>query len=88
MSDLSELRESFQPFVRFSCMAPWNQFISWMPAWLQALALFIAITVAGLTLHTALLRWAAPKPLGWHPFVRHVLERTRRLVRYMIWCAT
>jgi len=65
-------------------MATWNQFVTWIPPWLQALALFAAIGVAGLTLHTALQRWAARKPLGWHPFLRHVLERTRRLVRYMI----
>src|ERR1700685_2191713 len=82
--NLAGYGEIFALFVRFLCMATWNQLITWMPAWLQALALFIAIMVASLTLHMALLRWAARKPLGWHPFVRHVLERTGRLVRYMI----
>src|SRR6202041_1811110 len=69
---------------RFLCMATWNPFVVWMPSWLQALALFISIMAAGLALHTVLQRWAARKPPGWHPFLRYVLERTRRLVRYMI----
>jgi small-conductance mechanosensitive channel len=65
-------------------MATWNQISAWVPPWLQSLAVFIAIAALGLGLHAALLRWSARKPLMWHPFLRHVLERTRRLVRYMI----
>jgi small-conductance mechanosensitive channel len=65
-------------------MATWEQFTTWAPAWLEAPALFIAITVAGLALHSALLHWAMRRPPDWHPFLRRVLERTRRLVRYII----
>ncbi|HEX4178769.1 MAG TPA: mechanosensitive ion channel family protein, partial [Rhizomicrobium sp.] len=65
-------------------MATWNRVFDWTPPWLLALALFIVITVVGLALHRMLLRWAQRQPPGWHLFLRHVLERTRRLVRYMI----
>ncbi|HEY2009554.1 MAG TPA: mechanosensitive ion channel family protein [Rhizomicrobium sp.] len=65
-------------------METWNRFIGWTPPWLEGLALFVAIAVAGLGLHAMLLRWVRHRPTGWHPFLRHVLERTRRLVRYMI----
>lgn len=65
-------------------MAAWNQFIAWVPAWLQAIALFAAILVVGLGLHAALLRWVARRPPGWHPFLRHAAQRSRRLIRYMI----
>jgi len=65
-------------------MATWNQLSAWVPPWLQALAVFAAIAAVGLALHAALLRWAEKKPPAWHPFLRHALERTRRLVRYMI----
>lgn len=61
-------------------MTSWNQIIQW----LQALALFAVIAAIGFGLHAVLLRWAAKKPPGWHPFLRHALERTRRLARYMI----
>lgn len=58
----------------------WNQLFNWA----QVLGLFLAIAAIGLTLHAALLRWVARRPYTWHPFLRHALERTRRLVRYMI----
>ena len=58
--------------------------MEWAPPWLQAPVLFLVIAAAGLTLHMLVLRWAAKKPPGWHPFLRHALQRTRRLVRYMI----
>jgi small-conductance mechanosensitive channel len=61
-------------------MTSWNYLLTW----LQALGLFAAITAIGLGLHAALLRWSAKRPPGWHPFLRHALDRTRRLVRYMI----
>jgi small-conductance mechanosensitive channel len=65
-------------------MAIWNRIVDWAPPWLQALALFLAIAAAGLSLHGLLLRWVAKKPPGWHAFLHHVLGRTRRLLRYMI----
>ncbi|HEX4270856.1 MAG TPA: mechanosensitive ion channel family protein [Rhizomicrobium sp.] len=65
-------------------MATWNRVFDWTPPWLLALVLFVLIAVVGLTLHRMLLRWAQRQPPGWHFFLRHVLERTRRLVRYMI----
>jgi small-conductance mechanosensitive channel len=61
-------------------MSHWNPLLTW----LQALGLFAAIALLGLGLHAALLRWAAKRPPQWHPFLRHALDRTRRLVRYMI----
>jgi small-conductance mechanosensitive channel len=65
-------------------MATWDIIISWAPAWLQASVLFVAITALGFVLHTLVLRWSARKAPTWHPFLRHVLARTRRLVRYVI----
>jgi small-conductance mechanosensitive channel len=65
-------------------MATWNHFSAWAMPWLQGAALFAVILVVGLSLHAALLRWAARRPAGWHPFLRHILTRTRVLVRYMI----
>lgn len=61
-------------------MIAWNQFLTW----LQALGLFVVITAIGFGLQALLLRWIARRPPGWHPFLRHALGRTRRLVRYMI----
>jgi small-conductance mechanosensitive channel len=55
-----------------------------VPVWLQALGLFAVILIAGLSIHGLLLRWTARKPAGWHKFLRHALERTRTLVRFMI----
>jgi small-conductance mechanosensitive channel len=65
-------------------MADWNHLIAWVPAWLQALALFAAIGALGFGLHHLLLRHLQTRPPGWHPFLRHVFTRSRRLVRYMI----
>lgn len=65
-------------------MDTWNLITGWAPPWLQAVALFAAIAALGLVLHAALLRWSAARPAPWHRFLRHVLTRTRRLVRYMI----
>jgi small-conductance mechanosensitive channel len=65
-------------------MVTWNHLIAWVPSWLQALALSCAVAAAGLAVHAALLRWASRRPAEWRPFLRHVLVRTRRLIRYMI----
>jgi small-conductance mechanosensitive channel len=57
---------------------------AWIPAWLQAVILFVAIAAAGFAAHGLLLRWLGRKPAGWHPFLKHAAHRTRRLVRFII----
>lgn len=59
-------------------------FAAWMPSWLQALLLFAAIAVLGISLHGFVLRLIARQAQGWHPFLKHAGQRTRRLVRYMV----
>ncbi len=65
-------------------MASWNALIAWVPPWLEALALFVVIGAFGVVVHSLLLRFVARRPPTWHPFLRHALTRSRRLVRFMI----
>ncbi len=65
-------------------MTTWNSVTGWAPPWLLTLALFAAITAVGLAIHAAALRWLSRRPSSWHPFLRHVFARTRRLIRFMI----
>ena len=61
-----------------------GQVAPYLPAWLQALLLFIAIAALAMSLHGFVLRVVARQPPDWHPFLKHAAQRTRRLVRYMI----
>jgi small-conductance mechanosensitive channel len=65
-------------------MTTWNFATSWVPPWLLPLALFAAIAALGFAIHAAALRWVNKQPPSWHPFLRHVCARTRRLIRFMI----
>lgn len=66
-------------FHKFAATLP-----AWMPDWILALGIFLAILAVGLSVHGLLLRYIARRPPEWHPFPRHVAQRTRRLLRYMI----
>lgn len=65
-------------------MTPWNALIGWVPPWLAACAVFAAIAALGIALHTLLLRFVRRQPADWHPFLKLAIERSRRLLRYMI----
>ncbi|RZI71890.1 MAG: mechanosensitive ion channel family protein, partial [Rubrivivax sp.] len=61
-----------------------GQVALYLPAWVQALLLFVVIAAVGISLHGFMLRVIARRPQGWHPFLKHAAARTRRLVRFMI----
>jgi small-conductance mechanosensitive channel len=65
-------------------MTAWNNLFGWVPPWLVALLVFIAIAAIGISLHSFLLRFVRRQPPAWQPFLRRALERSRRLLRYMI----
>ncbi|HEX3753722.1 MAG TPA: mechanosensitive ion channel domain-containing protein [Rhizomicrobium sp.] len=57
---------------------------TFIPAWLQAVLIFAAIVAIGIGLQGLLVRYANVKAKNWHPFVRNVFQRTRRVVRFAI----
>jgi small-conductance mechanosensitive channel len=65
-------------------MTTWNNLIGWVPSWLVAILVFIAIAAFGISLHSFLLRFVRRQSPAWRPFLRLALERSRRLLRYMI----
>jgi small-conductance mechanosensitive channel len=65
-------------------MTTWNALTGWVPPWLAALAVFLAIAALGIALHSFLLGFARRQPADWRPFLRLAIERSRRLLRYMI----
>jgi small-conductance mechanosensitive channel len=56
----------------------------WVPSWLQAVLLFALVIVLGGALQRYIMRVLGACADGWHPFVRSVFTRTRRLGRYAI----
>ncbi|HVV28571.1 MAG TPA: mechanosensitive ion channel family protein [Rhizomicrobium sp.] len=65
-------------------MAFWNRLTGWIPPWLDALLLFLAIMAVGLAVQRLISRFLAARPPDWHPFGRQAWSRTRHLVRYML----
>lgn len=65
-------------------MTSWNALFGWVPAWLVALAVFAAIAAIGISIHGLLLRFVRRRPADWRPFLKLAIERSRRLLRYMI----
>jgi small-conductance mechanosensitive channel len=65
-------------------MTTWNNLFGWVPPWLVALLVFGAIAAIGISLHSFLLRFVRRQTPAWRPFLRLALERSRRLLRYMI----
>jgi small-conductance mechanosensitive channel len=57
---------------------------AWIPPWLQAVIVFAIIVAVGIGIQGVLVHMAADKAQKWHPFLRHVFQRTRRVVRFAI----
>ena len=54
----------------------------WLVPWLHALAVFSVIVVAGFLLQAGIVHVMNRHAERWHPFLRHVFQRTRRLGRF------
>ena len=56
----------------------------WIPDWLIALAVFLAIVAAGIAVQGLVTRFLKRRPADWHPFLQHTWTRTRGLMRFML----
>jgi small-conductance mechanosensitive channel len=56
----------------------------WVPSWVYALALFVAIVALGCAIQAAVTGWLSRKPPAWHAFARQAWHRTRRLLRFIL----
>lgn len=57
---------------------------SWLPPWVQALLLFALVVMAGIWLQDFIIRLLSGRARYWHPFLRRIFLRMRRLGRYAI----
>jgi small-conductance mechanosensitive channel len=65
-------------------MSAWNHFTGWVPSWLAALIVFVAMVAAGLAAQRFIRRVLDGRSVQRHPFLKHAWSRTHRLVRFML----
>jgi small-conductance mechanosensitive channel len=69
-------------------MAFWNDMTDklqgWLPPWVVACLVFIAIVGAGFALQRVLITWLNRRADGWDSMMQDIFRRTRRLGRYAI----
>jgi small-conductance mechanosensitive channel len=75
---------NFADAARSEKMSALWKLLNWLPAWLAAPAIFVAIVAAGLVLQGLVTHVLDGGPAARHPFLKQAWRRTRRLVRFML----